>query len=106
MRSPYISVLIHSSQCSQFIPPDSTILKQNNQVITKLLLFGNEKLKAAQNKSILTSTIMFLQGTERFKTSLFRVSHSGGAWGGAPPILRLFPKPPIKTDAPHGAPAP
>ena len=50
---------------------DSTILKQNDQVITKLLLFGNEKLKVAQNKSILTSTIEFLQATERFKTSLF-----------------------------------
>ena len=34
---------------------DSSILNQNDQVITKLLLFGNEKLKAAQNKSILTS---------------------------------------------------
>ena len=50
---------------------DSTILKQNDQVITKLLLFGNEKLKVAQNKSILMSTIEFLQATERFKTSLF-----------------------------------
>ena len=39
---------------------DSTILKQNDQVITKLLLFGNEKLKVAQNKSILTSTTEFL----------------------------------------------
>ena len=45
---------------------DSTILKQNDQVITKLLFFGNEKLKAAQNKSILTSTFEFLQATERF----------------------------------------
>ena len=50
---------------------DSSILKQNDQVITKLLLFGNEKLKAAQNKSILTSTIEFLQATKRFKNSLF-----------------------------------
>ena len=49
---------------------DSTILKQNEQVITKLLSFGNQKLKASQNKSILTSTIEFLQATERFKTSL------------------------------------
>ena len=50
---------------------DSTVLKQNGEVITKLLLFDNEELKAAQNKSILTSTIEFLQATERFKTSLF-----------------------------------
>ena len=50
---------------------DSNILKQNDQVIMKILLFGNKKLKAAQNKSILTSAIEFLQATERFKTSLF-----------------------------------
>ena len=36
---------------------DSNILKQNNQFITKLWSFGNEKLKAAQNKSILTYAI-------------------------------------------------
>ena len=41
------------------------------QVITKFLLFGDKKLIAAQNKSLLTSTIEFLQATERFKTSLF-----------------------------------
>ena len=39
--------------------------------ITKLLLFSNEKLKAAQSKSILASTIEFLQAIDRFKTSLF-----------------------------------
>ena len=48
---------------------DSTILRQNDQVIIKLLLFGNEELKVAQNKSMLTSTIELLQATERFKTS-------------------------------------
>ena len=30
---------------------DSAILKQNDQVITKLLLFGNDKLKAVQQNS-------------------------------------------------------
>ena len=50
---------------------DSTIFKQNDQVITKILPFGNEKLKAAQNKSILTSKIEFLKATEKFETSLF-----------------------------------
>ena len=50
---------------------DSTISKQNGQVITKFLLFGNEKLKAAQNKFILTSTIEFVQATKRFKISFF-----------------------------------
>ena len=56
---------------------DSTNLKQNDQVITKLLLFGNQKLKVAQNKSILTSTMDFLQATERFKTSLFNLVANG-----------------------------
>ena len=50
---------------------DSSILKQRDQVKTKILLFGDEKLKAAQNKFILTSTFEFLQSPERFKTSLF-----------------------------------
>ena len=47
------------------------MLKQNDQVITKLLLFSNKKPKAVQTKSVLMSTIEFLQATERFKTSLF-----------------------------------
>ena len=50
---------------------DSSILKQSDWVITKILLFGDEKLKAALNKSIMLSTIEFLQATKRFKTSLF-----------------------------------
>ena len=33
---------------------DSSILKQNDKVITKLLLLGNENLKAAENRFILT----------------------------------------------------
>ena len=56
---------------------DSSILKQNDQVITKLSLFGDEKLKAAQNKSILTFTVKFLNAAERFKTSLFNKSMNG-----------------------------
>ena len=50
---------------------DSSILKQRDQVKTKILLFDDEKLKAAQNKFILTSTFEFLQSPEWFKTSLF-----------------------------------
>ena len=57
--------------CEKVKKTDSSFLTQNDQVITKILLFGDEKLKAAQNKSILTSTIEFIQTTERFKTSLF-----------------------------------
>ena len=48
-----------------------TVVIAIEQVITKLLLFGNEILKAVLNKSILTSTIEFLQATERFTTSSF-----------------------------------
>ena len=50
---------------------DSTILKPNEQVITNCLLFGNKKMTAAQNKPILTSTIGFVQDTQRFETSIF-----------------------------------
>ena len=49
---------------------NSTILKQNDQVKTKLFIFGNGNLKVAQNKFIWTFTTEFLQATERFKTSL------------------------------------
>ena len=56
---------------------DSTILEQNDQVITKLLLSGNEKLKVPQNRSIFMSTIAFLQAIERFKTSLFNKVPNG-----------------------------
>ena len=50
---------------------DSATLKQNDQVTTKPLSFGNENLKAAQNKSILTFTGEFLQTTEGLIISLF-----------------------------------
>ena len=36
---------------------DSSILKQNDQVVTKFLLFGDEELNSTQKKSILPSTI-------------------------------------------------
>ena len=60
---------LHCSNCycarqtlfEKVIKIDSTIIKQNDQVITKLLLWGNDKLKAAQNISILASTVQFLQ---------------------------------------------
>ena len=56
---------------------DSNILKENDQLIKNFLLFGDEKLKAAQNKSILTSTIEFLLATVRFNTSLFNKVPNG-----------------------------
>ena len=49
---------------------DSTTLRQTDQVTTKLLPFGNEKVKFALNKSVLTSTIEFIQSTKIFKISL------------------------------------
>ena len=50
---------------------DSNILQQNDLSITKDLLFGNEKLKDDKNNALLTSTIEFIQSTERFKYPLF-----------------------------------
>ena len=51
---------------------DSSILQQNDLSITKDLLFKNEKLKDDKNNVILTSTIDFIQFTERSKYQLFR----------------------------------
>ena len=45
----------------------STTLKQNSHVITKHLVFGNEKLKAAQNKSILSLQFSFNRLTRDLK---------------------------------------
>ena len=49
---------------------DSNILQQNDLSITKDLLFGSEKLKDDKNNALLTSTIEFIQSTERFKYPL------------------------------------
>ena len=46
---------------------DSNILKQSDLSITKNLLFGSEKLNDDKNNALLTSTIEFIQSTERFK---------------------------------------
>ena len=51
---------------------DSNIFKQSDVSLTKDLLFGSEKLNDNKNKALLTSTIDFIQSTERFKYRLFQ----------------------------------
>ena len=50
----------------------SNIFQQNDLSITKDLLFGSEKLKNDKNSALLTSTIEFIQSTERFKYPLLQ----------------------------------
>ena len=51
-----------------FVNPISYQLNLSNtdNVISKLLLYGDEKLKSCENSSILKSTINFIRSTERF----------------------------------------
>ena len=51
---------------------DSNILQQSDLSITNDLLFGSEKLKNDKNNALLTSTIEFIQSTERFKYQLLQ----------------------------------
>ena len=51
---------------------DSNIFKQSDVSLTKDLLFGSEKLNDNKNKALLTSTIDFIQSTERFKYRLLQ----------------------------------
>ena len=51
---------------------DFNILQQNDLFITNDLLFGSEKLKDDKNNALLTSTIEFIQSTERFKYQLLQ----------------------------------
>ena len=48
-----------------------TILKQSDSTITKILLFGDNKLDFETNKILLMSTIEFISLTERFSCPLF-----------------------------------
>ena len=50
---------------------NSTFTKNISQVITILFVFGGEKLKSVQNKSILMYIIEFQQATLRFKISFY-----------------------------------
>ena len=51
---------------------DSNILQQSHLSMTNDLLFGSEKLKDDKNNALLTSTIEFIQSTQRFKYQLFQ----------------------------------
>ena len=51
---------------------DSNILQQSDLSITNDLLFGSEKLKDDKSNALLTSTIEFIQSTERFKYQLLQ----------------------------------
>ena len=56
---------------------DSNILQQSDSSLTKDLLFGSEKLKDDENNAILTSTVEFIQSTEKFKYPLFHSQRAG-----------------------------
>ena len=49
-----------------------TILRQNDSTITKILLFGDNKLDFETSKILLMSTIKFISLTERFNCPLFK----------------------------------
>ena len=51
---------------------DSNILQQSDLSITQDLLFGSEKLNHDKSNALLTSTIEFIQSTERFKYQLLQ----------------------------------
>ena len=47
-----------------------SILKKHDELITKPLLYGDDKFDLSFNKSIISSTIEFIVSTERFSNSL------------------------------------
>ena len=49
---------------------DESILKKLDKLITKTLLYDNDKFDMSRNKSIILSTIEFIVSTERFGNSL------------------------------------
>ena len=49
---------------------DESILKKHDELITKTLLYGEDKFDLSCNKSIISSTIEFIVSTERFSDSL------------------------------------
>ena len=53
---------------------DSNNLQQSDLSLTNNLLFGSEKLKDDKNNALLTSTIEFIQSTERFKYQLLQTT--------------------------------
>ena len=49
---------------------DESILKKHDELITKTLLYGDDKFDFSCNKSIISSTIEFIVSTGRFSNSL------------------------------------
>ena len=49
---------------------DESILKKHYKLITKSLLYGDNKFVLSCNKSVIISTIEFIVSTERFSNSL------------------------------------
>ena len=49
---------------------DESILKKHDELITKTLLYGDDKFDLSCNKSIISSTIEFTVSTDRFSNSL------------------------------------
>ena len=49
---------------------DESILKKHDELITKALLYGDDKFDLSCNKSIISSTIEFIASTERFSNLL------------------------------------
>ena len=49
---------------------DESILKKHDELITKTLLYGDNKFDLSYNKSIISSTNEFTVSTERFSNSL------------------------------------
>ena len=49
---------------------DESILKKHDKLITKTLLYGDDKFVLPCNKSIISSIIEFIVSTERFSNSL------------------------------------
>ena len=59
-QSPLINIMkIHES-----------ILKKHDELITKTLLYGDDKFDLSCNKSVISSTIEFIVSTEKFSYSL------------------------------------
>ena len=49
---------------------DESILKKHDELITKTLLYGDNKFDLSCNKFIISSTIELILSTERFSNSL------------------------------------
>ena len=78
VHSPLPHRLPQSSLCKENpLPQDKSsncgnISKQSDSIITKILLFGDNKLDFETNKILFMSTIEFISLTERFSCPLIK----------------------------------